>query len=91
MQVAAEPVERDMAGRLSQLERLQYELTRQVRVLGAVKHKKNIGGTGADCADDIDTVDKCDNDKASIFSLRASYDFLHRKVCNQRFVQKQSK
>ena len=46
MQVAAEPVERDVAGRLSQLECLQYELTRQVRVLGAVKHKKPLEEQG---------------------------------------------
>ena len=39
VQVAAEPVERDIAGRLSQLERLQYELTRQVPQSGAWKNK----------------------------------------------------
>ena len=46
MQVAAEPLERDMAGRLSQLERLQYELTRQVPALVAMKHKKTLEEQG---------------------------------------------
>ena len=76
MQVAAEPVKRDMAGRLSQLERLQYELTRQVPE--SRLWRTNMKGTWEDwrrkvgkwkivlvtkISDrcDTNTVDNCDN------------------------------